>query len=62
MLGLSAFNFINLIVSNFNQIKKGSGNSFLLVIKDKTLAKVAAIEMNFSIKKGFWEIKTATTK
>ena len=58
-LGLSALDFVKLICANFNEIRKGTGNSYLLVILNKKLAFVAAIDLNYSIKKGFWEAKTA---
>lgn len=58
-VGLDAFNFVKLVVGGFNQIRKGSGNSILLVIYNGK-PKVVAIELNYSIKKGFYEVKTAT--
>lgn len=58
-LGISAFDFVTLICNNFNQVRKGSGDSYLLVIYNPDLPLVAAISLNFSVRKGFWEIKTA---
>lgn len=57
--GFKAEDFVRFIVENFNQIREGTGNSYLLVVYDKKYPKVAAIELNYSLKKEFWEIKTA---
>ena len=59
-LGFTANEFVNVVVGSFDQIRKGSGQSLLLVVYNEELLKVAAIELNYSLKKRFWEIKTAT--
>lgn len=58
-LGIAAKDFVSLICKDFNQIRKGSDDSYLLVIYNSKLPLVAAISLNYSVKKGFWEIKTA---
>ena len=58
-LGLDAITFVTLVVNGFNRIYKGSGKSLLLVIYNGK-PKVTAIELNFALKKGFYEVKTAT--
>lgn len=59
-LCISADIFVKTIVENFNQIRKGSENSYFLVIYDNNLSKTAAIKLNLSINDGFRKIKTAT--
>jgi hypothetical protein len=57
-LGISAIGFISYVVDNFNHIYKGTKNSYLLVVYDEKISKVAAIELNLSLDT-FWEVKTA---
>jgi hypothetical protein len=57
-LGFDAFTFVTLAVGNYNRIYKGSGDSLLLVIYNGK-PKVAAIELNFSLREKFYEVKTA---
>lgn len=58
-IGFSSVDFVSSICKNFNQIRIGSGTSLLLVIYNEKLPYVAAIDINYSLKKEFWEIKTA---
>ena len=58
-LGIDAITFVTMVCKSFNQIRKGSENSILLVIFDSKLSYVIAISLNYSIEKEFWEIKTA---
>ncbi len=58
-LGLTPKVFIDLVVTGFTRIYKGTGHSLLLVIWSGK-AKVVAIELNLALKKAFYEIKTAT--
>lgn len=58
-LGIDAESYIRTIVESFNQVRQGSGNSLLLVIFNDNLSHVAGIDLNYSVKKGFWEVKTA---
>lgn len=60
-LGLSAFDFVKTIVENFNQINKPSNGKtgVWLVIYNNDLSKIAVIDLNFSLKKGFWEVVSA---
>lgn len=57
--GFSPKDFLKFIVENFNQVYKGSGDSYLLVVYDEIYPKVLAIELNIIIKEKFWEVKTA---
>lgn len=57
--GLSALGFVENVCKKFNQIRIGSGSSLLLVVYMDRLSRVAAITLNYSLKDGFWEIKTA---
>lgn len=58
-LGIDAESYVRMIVNQYNMILKGSGTSILLVIYTEDLNHVAAIDLNYSIKKNFWEVKTA---
>ncbi len=58
-LGIAPFDFLKLISENFNEIRQGSGDSVLLVMYNKSLSYVAGIALNYSVKDGFWEVKTA---
>lgn len=58
-LGFDALTFVKAVCQNFNQIRKGSGDSYLLVVYNEEMSQVAAIRLNYALKKGFWEIKTA---
>ena len=57
-LGFTPESFVNLVVIVFNHIYKGTGESLLLVLQNGK-SKVVAIEMNYALKKGFYEVKTA---
>lgn len=67
-IGLSVLEYLKFITSHYNRIYTGTGNSYLLVVFpdislpgkiESEIANVAAIQANYSIKKGFWEIATA---
>lgn len=58
-LGIDAITFVEMVCGSFNQIRKGSKESLLLVIYDNKLSSVIAISLNYSIEKEFWEVKTA---
>lgn len=60
-LGIASLTFVKAIIGNFNQIRKGTGNSYLLVIHEERISKVAAIELNLSLDE-FWEVKTAAPR
>ncbi len=59
--GLTPLATVQYVADNFNQIRQGSGDSLLLIVVgfkgDMTLT--AAIQINHSTKKGFWEVATA---
>lgn len=60
-LGIDYLTYVKLIATQFNRIYSGSGDSYLLVFypNDGSLTHVAAIQANYSIEKGFWEVVTA---
>ncbi|MCL2681942.1 MAG: hypothetical protein FWE63_00485 [Bacteroidales bacterium] len=58
-IGITPKVFVDLVVSNFNRIYKGTGRSILLVLWNGK-PKVVAVELNFALKKEFYEVKTAT--
>ncbi len=60
-LGLTVEQYIKFIINNFNQIRKAAGDSILPVVYDNCNDKhdSAAMALNYSIEKEFWEIKTA---
>ncbi|MBR6279401.1 MAG: hypothetical protein IKR41_11705 [Bacteroidales bacterium] len=58
-LGILPIDFVRLICDNFNEIRKGSDNSVLIVMFNKRLSYVAGIALNYSVEKDFWDIKTA---
>ena len=58
-LGFTPKAFVDLAVENFNMIYEGTEESLLLVMQNGK-PKVVAIEMNFALKNGFYEVKTAT--
>ena len=57
--GLTPKVFVDLVVNNFNRIYKGGGRSLLLVLWNGK-PKVVAVELNFALKKEFYEVKTAS--
>ncbi len=57
-LGYTPKEFVILVMKDFNRIYKGNGNSLLLV-KWNGSPKVVAIELNYSLKNKFYEVKTA---
>lgn len=60
-LGISAAEYISVIASNFCQIRKGSGNSILLVVRSSEMYIVLALNMTNLIDDEFpvWEIHTS---
>jgi len=58
-VGLTPKMFVDIVIGNFNRIYKGAGNSLLLVLWNGK-PKSTAIEMNYALQKGFYEVKTAT--
>ncbi len=58
-LGVSAMDYVSMIASRYNMILQGSGNSLLLVVYRGESNDVAAIDLNYSLKNEFWEVKTA---
>lgn len=60
-LGFSPIDYVKLVVKSFNQIRKGTDDSLLLVmyIDDSDLHNTAAICLNYVPNYEFWEVKTA---
>lgn len=60
-LGMKAFDYVQFVVTHFQRIYKGSGNSFILVVPRRQTSSTAAIELHIeSIKnKEVYKIKTA---
>ena len=57
IVGLSATDFVKAVVKGYNQIRKGSGDSILLVIFNGELNNTAGIDLCLS--GDHWEVKTA---
>ncbi|MCK9255829.1 MAG: hypothetical protein GX793_01520 [Bacteroidales bacterium] len=57
-LGISAFNFVKFVVTNFNQIRKGRDGGLYLVVYNENYSNVAVIQL-VSLQNEFWEVKTA---
>ncbi|MBP9994477.1 MAG: hypothetical protein KBT67_05975 [bacterium] len=56
-LGINALDYVKLIATNFTQIRKGSGDSLLLVIYRDDVHDTAAISL--SLNGDIWEVRTA---
>ena len=61
---MTAIQYINYIVQNYNEIRQGSGSSILLCVNSYSNTKnsnIAAIELIFRVagKNNLYEIKTA---
>jgi hypothetical protein len=59
-IGMSAFDFVKFVVSNYNAIYKGAEHSFLLVVQGEEKSKQAAIQVTPFGKQNKYQIKTAT--
>ncbi|MDR1739399.1 MAG: hypothetical protein LBR45_01405 [Bacteroidales bacterium] len=60
-IGYTPLEFVEMLIKNYNRIYKGTGNSLLLT-KWNGLPEIVAIELNFALKKEFYEVKTAFIK
>jgi hypothetical protein len=59
-IGLDALVFVTTIVQNFTDIRKGSGDSYLLIFSGEyNQYHSVAIELKFIKRYDFWEVKTA---
>lgn len=60
-LGLTPIIVMKGIAKNFNRVYKGTGDSILIVWFNYgyRLTLTAAIKLNYSVEKGFWEVATA---
>lgn len=61
-IGLTPFDFVKFICSNFNELREGSNNSILLVVHRQHTSNIAAIEVYKSMEMGkyVYKINTAT--
>ena len=59
-LGMDAFGYVQFIATNYNTIRKGSGDSILLVVDTNVeISHIAATTLIYNEKKEYWQIKTA---
>lgn len=59
-LHISAFDYISMIITNYDQIRQNQGNSILLVKTNPDKANdTITIELTLNIKYKFWEVRTA---
>jgi hypothetical protein len=58
-LGFTPLAFVDLVVGKFNRIYKLEGRQSIWLVRWNGIAKVTVIELNFALKEGFYEIKTA---
>ena len=58
-IGMTAFDFVNFIIDNYNEIREGTKNSVLLVVRRENISNYAALEL-FLAEKEMYKIKTAT--
>lgn len=60
-LGMKAFDYVQFVVTHFQRIYKGSGNSFILVVPRQRTSSTAAIELHIESinNKEVYKIKTA---
>lgn len=60
-IGLTPFDFTKFICANFNELRKGNGDSVLLVVRRPSTSNVAAIEVFEDTERGkkVYKIKTA---
>lgn len=61
LLGLSPILMVKIVLDNYNRIYQGSEESILLVcFEEKAKSHLtAALTLNYIVKKGFWEVRTA---
>ena len=61
-IGMTAYDFVKFIVDSYNEIYKGSGNSYLLVVRRLHISDMAAIELHKEClrNKEVYKISTAT--
>jgi hypothetical protein len=57
-IGFTPIMFLDTVLNNFNRIYKGNRNALILVKWNGT-PKVAVIELNLALRKGFYEVLTA---
>ncbi len=59
-LNITAYDYVKLICSNFNEIRKGTGNSIMLIRRNPIPPHdTCCIRLEYNIPKNTWFIKTA---
>ncbi|MDR1740175.1 MAG: hypothetical protein LBR45_05405 [Bacteroidales bacterium] len=58
-LGLTPLMLVDLVVNGFNQIYKSNTTNSILLVKWNGIPQVVVIELNFALRKEFYEVKTA---
>ena len=58
-IGMTPLDFVKFVVSNFNQVRKGTGDSYLLVVYHEKLSKISAIELKNIDGTDYWNVNTA---
>jgi len=59
-IGLSSFDFVKFVISNYNEVRKGTGGSYLLIVRRTHTSNMAAIELISSERKEFYIVRTAS--
>lgn len=57
-IGLDVVDYAKYIVNNFNQVRQGTKDSLLLVVRKVHLSDVAAIRLEFVAKNNVWIVRT----
>lgn len=59
-LGIGVENYVRMILDQFNEVREGSGDSLLLIVRSVTThSDVAAISLVYDKPNNWWKIKTA---
>lgn len=61
-VGMTAYDFVKFIIESYNEIYKGSGNNYLLVVRRSHVSDMAAIELHKEClyNREVYKINTAT--
>ncbi|MGN0186159.1 MAG: hypothetical protein ACI392_00215 [Paludibacteraceae bacterium] len=60
-LGITVENYVRMIVEHYNEVREGTHNSILLIVRQtgRTTHDAAAIRLFYDKPHDWWEIKTA---
>lgn len=58
-IGMTQFDFAKYVIDNFTEIREGTGNSYLLIVRRTHVSNLAAIELTKEDKLDVYKIKTA---